>query len=87
MQGQEMARLHLGLFEHGMGNVDRAMKHFVISAKVGHDDSLEEVRKGFMGGHVSKDVFVKSSTSSYCKDSVDAMKSAQREDAGDVWHD
>ena len=36
---------------------DRAFKHFVIAAKAGYEPSLELLKKGFMRGEVTKDVY------------------------------
>ena len=54
MMGHEMARHNLGIFEANYGTMDRAMRHFIIAAKRGHDDSLEEVKTGFREGLVAK---------------------------------
>ena len=37
----------------------RAMKHYIISARAGLDESLKEIQKGFINGHVTKDDFEK----------------------------
>ena len=50
MMGLELARYNLGIAEGNDGNFDRAMKHLMISAKCGHDDSLQKVKEGFMIG-------------------------------------
>ncbi|KAL7531808.1 hypothetical protein ACHAXR_004247, partial [Thalassiosira sp. AJA248-18] len=55
MGGVESARYSLGIFEGGAGNINRAMKHFMISAACGHDNSLKEIQNGFSDGHVTKD--------------------------------
>eukprot|EP00956_Cyclotella_meneghiniana_P028283 scaffold65277_cov26-Cyclotella_meneghiniana.AAC.7 len=49
-----MSRHNLGVFEAHYGTMDCAMRHFIIAAKRGHDDSLEEVKKGFREGLVTK---------------------------------
>ena len=56
------------------------MKHFMIAAKTGYDDSLKEVQEGYSSGHVTKDEF--ENTFRAYKDSVDEVKSDQRDDAG-----
>ena len=59
MGGHANARHNLGCMELDAGNMDRAVKHYMISAGAGHDNSLEAVRRGFMNGHVTKDDFEK----------------------------
>jgi len=59
MKGSIEARNNLGCLEGKAGNHHRAMKHFVMAAKAGDDLSLENVKKGFMKGVISKDVYAK----------------------------
>eukprot|EP00956_Cyclotella_meneghiniana_P007785 scaffold10383_cov44-Cyclotella_meneghiniana.AAC.4 len=77
MKGSELARYNLGLAEGNDGNFDRAMKHLIISAKCGHDDSLQAVKTGFMTGRVTKTDF--EITLRAHKASQDEMKSDQRD--------
>eukprot|EP00956_Cyclotella_meneghiniana_P007787 scaffold10383_cov44-Cyclotella_meneghiniana.AAC.6 len=77
MMGHERARYNLGIAEGNDGNHDRAMKHFMISAKCGHDDSLQKVKEGFMIGAVTKNDF--EITLRAHKASQDEMKSDQRD--------
>ena len=65
------------------GKMDRAIKHWIIAAKLGHDDSLQRLKNGFQMGTVSKDVFAAALRAH--KAAVDAMKSPQREEAERVW--
>jgi len=53
--GSIVARNNLGALEGKLGNHHRAMKHFVMAAKVGHKTSLNNVKTGFMKGIVTKD--------------------------------
>ena len=56
--GSIHARHNLGCIEGNEGNIDRAMKHFVIAARSGHENALESVRlEGFMKGVVTKDEY------------------------------
>ncbi|KAL7528426.1 hypothetical protein ACHAXR_002441 [Thalassiosira sp. AJA248-18] len=59
--------------------MDRAMKHFMISAEFGCDDSLKEIQNGFSNEHVTKDDFEKALRAH--KESKDEMQSDQREAA------
>jgi len=77
MMGNEGSRYNLGIIEENDANFDRAMKHFMISAKCGHDDSLQKVKEGFMMGRVTKTDF--EVTLRAHKASQDEMKSDQRD--------
>ena len=57
MGGSAQARNNLGCLEEDGGNVDRAMKHWKIAARAGHEDSLDAVKKGFQYGLVTKDEY------------------------------
>ena len=57
MGGKLSARTILGCDEFEEGNVDRAFKHFMISARGGCMESLEVIKKGFKDGIVSKDAY------------------------------
>ena len=53
--GHPDARFNLGEDENENGRIDRAMKHFIIAAKLGHDKSLKAVKEGFAKGVISKE--------------------------------
>ena len=57
MKGSVTARHNLGCVEGNTGNHQRAMKHFMLAAKAGDKDSLDQVKKGFMDGAVTKDEY------------------------------
>ncbi|EJK48311.1 hypothetical protein THAOC_32904 [Thalassiosira oceanica] len=44
MQGHALSRFNLGLHEFLDGNCGRALRHFMISAKMGHSDSINAFR-------------------------------------------
>ncbi len=77
--GHADARFNLGVHEHSNGRTNRAMKHYIIAAKLGHDDALHNVKFGFIDGFVSKDDYA--STLRGHQAAVDATKSEQREEA------
>ncbi len=74
-----MARNNLGAYEGINGRNDRAMKHFIIAANLGNDDSLENVKKGFEEGIVSKEGFEEALRGHQA--AVDETKSKQRDAA------
>jgi hypothetical protein len=79
ISGHPGARHNLGLFEWNHGQNERAARHFIIAANLGHDNSLRAVTKLYRDGFVSKDDFA--STLRAHKAAVDAMKSPDREAA------
>ena len=82
MKGSVAARHNLGCMEGETGNHQRAKKHFMLAAKVGDKDSLEFVKKWFMGGVVTKEEY-ESTLRSFQK-SVDEMKSEARDKSADM---
>ena len=79
MGGCVTSRHNLGIFEANAGNPDRAVKHFMMSAGAGYDESLKEIRQCFMRGEATKDDFEKALRAH--KEAIDEMKSDQRETA------
>ena len=79
MGGDVFARHNLGNLEMDTGNTSRALKHWMISAGAGDDDSLHNVRQCFMLGYATKDDFEKALRAH--KEAKDEMKSDQRETA------
>ena len=77
--GHPKARFDLGYYENNNGRVERAAKHFIIAAKLGHDESLNAVKKLFAHGFVSKEGY--EATLRGHKAAVDATKSTQRDAA------
>ena len=78
MGGIVDARHNLGNGEARAGNMDRAVKHWMIAAGAGDDGSLETIRENyFLRGHATKDDFEKALHSH--KEATDEMKSEQRE--------
>ena len=55
MSGHIGARYNLGVLEGDIGNLHRAMKHYMLSASAGDDDSLKMVQTGYRHGFVTKD--------------------------------
>jgi len=57
MNGNIEARHMLGIIEETVGNNNRAIKHFIIAARAGLEESLEEVKTRYMEGLVTKDEY------------------------------
>jgi len=58
LSGHELAHSNLGTSEYNEGNMDQAMKHFTVAAKVGGKDALDAVRELFMKGYMAKDDYI-----------------------------
>ena len=54
MKGDVDCRYNIGCHERRKGNHYRAVRHWLISAKMGHKESLEAVKNFFMGGVATK---------------------------------
>ena len=52
--GHSSARHNLGVFECEGGRFDRALRHYMISAKMGHEISLKYILKLHTMGHATK---------------------------------
>jgi TPR repeat protein len=79
MGGHPIARYNRGLHEWWDGRLERAVKHFIIAAKLGHDGALDAVTKRFERGIVSKDDYEAALRGHQA--AVDATKSQQRDAA------
>ncbi len=77
--GHPLARNNLGCYEGKNRRKDRAMKHFIIAAKLGYDVSLEVVKKGFQRGDASKEDFEGALRGHQA--AVHATRSQQRDEA------
>ena len=84
MNGDLNARYNLGCLEGQAGNIDRAYKHCLLSARAGHKKSLDKVKEGFMGGIITKDEYA-NTLRAYQK-SHDEMKSDDRDKAAAKLH-
>jgi len=75
--GNPTARCRLGCHEGGNSRYDRAVKHWIIAAKLGHDDSVQRLKGMYKSGYVSKEEFASALRGHQA--AVDATKSPQRE--------
>jgi hypothetical protein len=77
--GHPWARYNIGAYEWNSGMHQRAVKHFIIAANVGHEDSMKALWKHYSQGNITKeDLEVTLRTH---KAAIDATKSSQREEA------
>jgi len=80
--GHPMARHNLGCLEREKGRVERAVKHLIIAAKLGCDESLESVKDLYKNGYVSREDFAAALRGHQA--AIDATKSPQREEAAEL---
>ena len=77
MRGHALARHHLGCHEGNQGNYDRAVRHLLISAKMGYDLSVERIKEMFMKQLASKEQYAQA-LKEY-QDAMEEMKSHDRD--------
>ena len=54
VKGDADARFSLGSLEFNAGNCDLALQHWMVSAKLGDQESVDKVKKMFMDGLATK---------------------------------
>ena len=79
MGGHVISRHNLGVLEKRYGNMDRALKHHMIAAGCGDNDSLEKIKQMFKKGVATKEDYTQALLS-YQANLVE-IKSAQRDEA------
>ena len=79
MLGNVDARNNLGAYECNSGNYDRAVRHLLISAKMGLTSSLEGIKNLFTRGYATKSQYVEA-LKGY-QDTLKEIMSPEREEA------
>ncbi|EJK48867.1 hypothetical protein THAOC_32303 [Thalassiosira oceanica] len=77
MKGHVGARHNLGSHEFNNRNYKRAVRHWLISAKMGDEDSLDQIKHKFARGHATKAQYTEA-LKGY-QDAVEEMKSHDRD--------
>jgi TPR repeat protein len=77
--GHTFARHNLACYEGINGRHERAVKHWIINAKLGDQKSMEGLKEGYPNGLVSKEDFA-AALRAY-QAALDATKSPQRDKA------
>ena len=77
IRGHPNARVNLGIYEVRNGRSERAVKHWIIAANLGHDESTNALKACYKDGIVSKEDFAAALRGHYA--AVAARKSPQRE--------
>ncbi|EJK70902.1 hypothetical protein THAOC_07703 [Thalassiosira oceanica] len=76
MKGDVESRHNLGIAEYKNGNYQLAVQHFMISAKMGDENSLNDIKQMFKLGYAAKAQYAKALLG--YRDAVEEMKSPQR---------
>ena len=79
MKGDVESRHSLGIVEDNNGNYELALQHWMISAKMGFEDSLNCIKRFFKKGVATKAQYAEALLG--YRDAVEEMKSPQREEA------
>lgn len=79
MKGHARSRHSLGVVELNKGNYELAMQHYMMSAKMGHEKSLNSIKTMFMGGLATKAQYAEALRG--YQDAMEEMKSHHREEA------
>ena len=80
MKGDSMARFNLGICERDEGNMDRALKHYMIAAGDGYNNSVKAVQHYlYKHGHATKDDYTKALLA--CQAYLEEVRSEQRDKA------
>jgi tetratricopeptide (TPR) repeat protein len=77
--GHPLARYNLACVEHENGNMERAVKHLIIAANLGHELSMKELWECYKDGNITKGEL--EATLRTHKAAIDEMKSPAREAA------
>jgi len=77
--GDVKARYKLGITEQNKGNLDKALKHWMIGVEGGDKMSLDCIKRFYKAGHATKDDYATALKARQAY--LDEVKSAQREEA------
>jgi tetratricopeptide (TPR) repeat protein len=80
--GHPQARHNLSIIEAKNGNIERALKHSIIAANLGHDKSMKGLLPIYKEGYVTKEEY--GDTLRAHQAAINATKSSQREAAEEV---
>ncbi|EJK70054.1 hypothetical protein THAOC_08623 [Thalassiosira oceanica] len=79
MRGHVLSRHNLGAVEHKNGNYQLATQHWMITAEMGYEMSLNHIKKMFKEGQATKAQYAEALLG--YRDAVEEMKSPQRDEA------
>ena len=79
IQGHPQSRHNLAVHEYSNGNHELAVQHWMISAKMGYERSLNKIKGMFMKGHATEAQHAEALTG--YQTALDEARSPQREEA------
>ena len=79
MQGCVTSRYNVAMIEKNKGNWNSALKHLLISAKMGHKESIVKIKDIFMAGAATKEQYTDAPRG--YQNAVEEMKSDDRDEA------
>ena len=79
MKGHAESRHNLGCYEGQKGNHGRAVRHLLISAKMGYKNSVDAIKSALMRGLATKEQYAEALTG--YQDAVEETKSHDRDEA------
>ena len=79
MKGQVESRHSLGIAEYNARNYHLAVTHYMISAKMGFEQSLDDIKDILLLGYTTKELYAEALRG--YGDAVAEMKSHQRDEA------
>jgi len=79
MRGNEIARYNLGANEEQQGNIERALKHYMIAVRSGDNVSLKKIQELHTQGNATKDDYTKALQ--LYQEYLSEIKSVQRDKA------
>ena len=85
MKGDADARCNLGIAAAKEGNWERALKHFMIAVRSGHDDSLEKIQQLYSIGSATKEEYTKALQ--FYQAYLGEIKSPQRDKAAATYEE
>jgi TPR repeat protein len=77
--GHPIARHNLAYYEAKNGNMERAVKHWIIAAKLGDEETMRVLLQVYKDGYITKEDY--GATLRAHQAAVEATKSSQREAA------
>ena len=77
--GDEVSRYNLGIEEWRAGNIQRALKHFMIAVRGGLSKSVEAIKEMYTKGFATKEDYTKALRS--YQTYLSEIKSQQRDEA------
>jgi TPR repeat protein len=77
--GHPQARHNLASYEAKNGNMEKAVKHWIIAANLGYDESMKTLLSFYKLGYITKEEY--GATLRAHQAAIDATKSSQRDNA------